>query len=189
MLVYQPSDIINLIFSYYRYDPISTVEDTPTSRLLNVNLNSNILMMQKTFGYFNFLKRVVQLTTPFQPNLHPSFNYTYVLPSDFNKIYEVDDYQGKWLLREPYILMENSNKWLNYYCYSLDYNSFPVHFAELLACYIAKKYAIYITREPEIEKALDITLANLAQDVFQTELQNLSPLQNSYIPNHVMQVA
>jgi hypothetical protein len=183
MIVYSPTSIINGIFIYYRYPQIADVNDTPASQSLYNNLNNTLVQVQSAGLEFAFLQTYAILSTPDPTLSYPGYNFGFTLPPDYIRnggVVNNNDY--KIIGRAIY--SNQSSLVLKYYRYDLSYN-YPPHFYEYFVAFMANKYALTLTQSKVIVDAVEVAYQKTLQDAMNAELSNLSPNQNSYLPQQI----
>lgn len=184
MIVYSPTSIINGVLIYYRYPTITSVNDTPTSQALYVNLNNTIVQVQSSGLAFGFLQSSANLTTPDPTLSWPRFQYGFILPSDYLRKEEVvDDNDYKIVGRVIYT--NKSSVKLIYYRLDLTYN-YPTHFYEYLVAFMANKYCLSLTQSKIILESVQSAFNKTLADAQTAELQSMSVFENSYIPQRIL---
>lgn len=105
---------------------------------------------------WNFAVKYREDNTPLTTKYSPQFNYTYLLPSDFGKIFKFLD--PRWLSYEfvdNYLITDYRPVRYYYIVNNANFSTFPPLVARSIVLYVASKSAPTLTNDVELSKYLN----------------------------------
>jgi hypothetical protein len=148
-------DIVNQVLSELTRLPVDSIDSSKDTQLISYRIDKAIpLLLLKT--NWKFAIKYATLSSPETVNPFPQYQYSYVLPADYGRMWHLWQQWFNYDILDGRIVTDQKPITFYYVVNQVDYDTLGILFERLLVLYLASVFAKPLTENVQLAADLEV---------------------------------